>query len=264
MIDYKKLMRNYNSYLETDEAEIVFLTKSVFSEIDTKAKWIDVLAHGDLINRYNHYGEENEQEVTAFTFAIIELFPRKIRPHYPKDASTRMKRAITWNAAHADIRNQRKEGIRGTMLLLSCSLYDKNRDKLQTVYYPDWNEEYGGFDHTGNAPTITIAKKERMKPEWVYRSIDFRRIKENEREFIDKNMAVIEQIIDKKRAENKAWFFSELIEPKVTKVNEDKKQGNNQIKNDKNKPKRNSNQKQGKAPNKTSNQKKKKQKNNKI
>lgn len=75
MIDYKKLMRNYNSYLETDEAEIVFLTKSVFSEIDTKAKWIDVLAHGDLINRYNHYGEENEQEVTAFTFAIIELFP---------------------------------------------------------------------------------------------------------------------------------------------------------------------------------------------
>ncbi len=30
MIDYKKLMRNYNSYLETDEAEIVFLTKSVW------------------------------------------------------------------------------------------------------------------------------------------------------------------------------------------------------------------------------------------
>jgi len=98
----------------------------------------------------------------------IELFERKIKPKYPKDADAMLMRAITWKAAHKDIAEQRFNGIQGTLFQVTGRSYNKNKGKFEIRLFDHWNEKYGGFDHTGKVPTTTLTRRVKMEPEWVY------------------------------------------------------------------------------------------------
>lgn len=52
----------------------------------------------------------------------------------------------------------------------------KNRGEFVTKLFDFWNEEYGGFDHTGKVPTTTIARRVNMEPKFVYRILGIKRI----------------------------------------------------------------------------------------
>lgn len=165
--EQKMLMKEYFNYLRSDEATVVFITKYLAKNIECEGKWIDVID-------YDAYGERDGK--TAFNYMVIELFNRKIKPHYPKGSELQLKKAITWKAAHEDINKQRSVGIKGTKYLILCKLFNKNRGKKEVKLFPNWNEEYGGFDFTGKVPTTTIAKEIDAKPEWHYKVIDSRAI----------------------------------------------------------------------------------------
>jgi hypothetical protein len=48
-------------------------------------------------------------------------------------------------------------------------LFNKNRGKLVTKLFHNWNEEYGGFNYSGKVPATTIRRKVQLEPEWEYR-----------------------------------------------------------------------------------------------
>ena len=72
--------------------------------------WIDII---------KTWGEKNESGVWDFSKIKIELFPRKIKPIYPQDASTEDKKYITWKTAHEDIDQQRSQGYIGKKFMIS-------------------------------------------------------------------------------------------------------------------------------------------------
>lgn len=164
---YDLLKDEYSRYSKTDEAAAVFFVKKLVFTIDTKGKWIDVISS----ERYDCYDNK-----PAFKNVKIELFERKIKPKYPRDADEMLIRAITWKAAHEDIGKQRSCGIRGPLFEITGCSYNKNKGKFENKSFDNWNEEYGGFDHTGKVPTTSITLRVRMEPEWIYRITGVRRI----------------------------------------------------------------------------------------
>ncbi len=157
----------YLRYLKSDEATAVYFVKNLESSIETKEKWIDVI--------YSEKYPDCDGK-PAFKILTIELFKRKIKPKYPKDADEMLKKAITWKAAHDDIQTQRSNGIRGPVYQITGCSYNKNRGKFVTKLFDFWNEEYGGFDHTGKVPTTTIARRVKKEPKFVYRILGIKRI----------------------------------------------------------------------------------------
>lgn len=161
------LKEEYHLYLRSDEAAAVYFVKNLVNGIDTEGKWIDVINE-------ERYPDVNDKPV--FKNVVIELFERKIKPKYPKDADVMLTRAITWEAAHKDINEQRSHGIHGPVFEVTGCRYNKNKGKYETRSFANWNEEYGGFDHTGEVPTTTITRRVKMEPEWVYRITGIKRI----------------------------------------------------------------------------------------
>lgn len=203
--NYKALLKDYNNYSHSDEAVVVYIVRNYVDKLETKSKWIDVIDFDAwAINREwgnNREWESNEKKKKSFNYFVIELFKREINPIYPnekeysenqKDNYIRICKALTWEASHTDIDQQREKGKRGPMYLVICPVRNKNRGKKFKKAFPFWNEEYGGFDYTGNAPTTTIYKYVDMEPDWDYVLIGlteindqkFNMIKENYDEFI--------------------------------------------------------------------------------
>lgn len=176
----KAVLEKYYHYLETksEEAAIVFIVQNLVDSLDTKKKWIDVVD-------FDTYGSRVGK--MAFNYIIVELFERKIHPKYPKGADAKLKKAITWKTAHEDMMNQRSNGIKGTLFLITCKLFNKNKGKQVTRLLPHWNEEYGGFDYTGKVPTTTIARKFDMEPEWHYKITGTQKINKNQFRCIQEN-----------------------------------------------------------------------------
>lgn len=225
---YKSLLERYSSYTRTEESKVVFLVKSFSKELDTKSKWVDVVSYD---YRYRDYGK------SGFNYLIVELFDRKILPKYPKKTKDQtdgeysaLCRAITWEVSHEDIHKQRSEGIRGPIYLFVLSLYNKNRGKKIIIEKPFWNEEYGGFDHTGKVPTTTKKFEEDMEPDWDYRIVGLREINDVVSDQIRRcfDKYIYEKILAERRIDLE-WFFVDydlLVKKQET-------QKKNQVKNSK-------------------------------
>lgn len=223
MIDnnYKSLLKRYSNYIKTEESQVVFFVKVNVNDLDTKSKWIDVVGYDYRLRSYGRSG---------FNYMIVELFDRIILPKYPKktqdqsDAEyTSLCRAITWEVAHEDISKQRTEGIRGPIYLIATTLYNKNRGKKIIEMKPFWNEEYGGFDHTGKVPTTEKAVEKDMEPEWVYKISGLKQINDEIVDRIKKyfDKYIYYRILDERRIDIE-WFLVDY-EPPVKKQEPQKK-----------------------------------------
>lgn len=155
-----ELKREYWLYTKTDEAAAVYYIRDLVESIDTKGKWIDII----FSDRY--YSDYDKKP--AFKKVIVELFERKIKPKYPKDADIDLIKAITWKVAHEDIEKQRNSGVLGSLFEVTGVYYNKNRGKFENKSIDHWNEEYEGFDYTGKVPTTTIIRRVEMEPKWIY------------------------------------------------------------------------------------------------
>lgn len=212
--DEEALLKQYRDYAKSYEATIVFIVRDS-TKIDTTDKWIDVISfdsYGEKCIKYNKEYKYCEKEAFLFNYIMVELFDKKMHPKYPKDASVELKRAITWETAHADIKQQRTDGVRGPMFLATCPLINKNRGKKETKYFNNWNDEYGGFDHTGKVPTTTIAREVDMEPEWAYLITSSRRINDKQKNYIlsHYNPDILPRINKEKRV-SLDWFFETSI-----------------------------------------------------
>lgn len=196
--NHLKILKDYHDYLKSKEATVVFIAKNLADKLDTKNKWVDVV---DL----DSWGSRGEK--FAFNYFIVELFERKIHPVYPKDADLRLCKAITWKTAHDDIEQQRTKGMRGSMFLITCHLFNKNKGKKVTQYFDNWNEEYGGFDHTGKVPTTTISREVDLKPEWEYRITGIKEIDDTRYQYIKVNYNRIYARILEEKHVSIDWFF---------------------------------------------------------
>jgi hypothetical protein len=168
------LLELYDVYSKSEEAVIVKLIKKPEADIDSNNKWIDVVDYDSWVHRSNR---------TGYNYLIVELFDRKMQPIYPKkdklmsnEEYKNLCKAITWHTAHEDIRDQRTQNIQGQLYLMAITFYNRNRGKKQIIEKPFWNEEYGGFDHTGKVPTTTKRYEVDLEPAWDFRLIGPREI----------------------------------------------------------------------------------------
>lgn len=119
----------YISYVESGESAAVFVVRDIVNAIETRGKWIDVVSLDTYAGEW--FG-------TAFNWIIVELFPRKTKPVYPKLASDEEKKYITWKTANEDITAQREKGVRGPMFLVLCDLKKikgKNENEKSKLIY---------------------------------------------------------------------------------------------------------------------------------
>lgn len=122
-----RLLKRYREYASTEEAFAVLLVKKHLME--AKGHWIDVVK----CRRY-----EMSPDNMHFRFVVGGLFKRRIHPKYPpRSAYTTngkfdertyylMTRAITWEAAHIDIEQQKAQKVSPLKFEIKGVSYDKN------------------------------------------------------------------------------------------------------------------------------------------
>jgi hypothetical protein len=202
-LNEKKVLNEYFDYLKSDESAIVYIVKNLVKNLDSKRKWIDVVD-------FDCWGSRGDKP--AFNYIIVELFDRMIFPEYPNNANSQLKKAITWRTCHNDISQQRSKGIRGEVFLITCHLFNKNRGKIVTKLFYNWNVEYGDFDYSGKVPTTTIRRKVQVEPEWEYRITGCRKINYKRLKYIKENYEhIYERILDEKHVLIE-WFFDNYHE----------------------------------------------------
>ena len=123
----KKYDAAYISYVESGESAAVFVARDIVRSIDTTGMWIDIL---DLEGCKNNKGRWD------FEYFSFELFPRKRHPKYPPGISDEDKNYITWQTAHADTSEQRRDGYRGTRFRVCPKLVNRNIGKNDK---PKWD-----------------------------------------------------------------------------------------------------------------------------
>lgn len=198
MCKNEKMLKAYLDYERSEEAAIVFIAKNLVKDLDTKNKWVHVVD-------YDCWGRKGGRN--GFNYIVVELFDRKLHPVYPKGADIKLKRAITWDTAHEDIKQQQDKGAKGPKFLITCQLYNRNKGKYELKERPFWNEEYGGFDYTEKEPTTIVFVKKSMEPEWVYRVTGCRKINDTRLQYIKKNYdRIYERILKEKHVELECFF----------------------------------------------------------
>ncbi|MER2509425.1 MAG: hypothetical protein ABTQ27_11790 [Amaricoccus sp.] len=122
-----RLLQRYREYAASDEAFAVLLVKKHIGQ--AKGRWVDVVD-------YRRY--EMSPDNMHFRFVVGGLFNRIIQPQYPpKSAYTAngefderayylVTRAITWEAAHTDIEQQKAKRVRPTKFEIKGVSYNKN------------------------------------------------------------------------------------------------------------------------------------------
>lgn len=122
-----RLLQRYREYASSEEAFAVLLVKKHLPR--TKGYWVDIVN----CRRY-----EMSADSMHFRFVVGGLFKRKIHPKYPprSDYTTNgkfderayylMTRALTWEAAHTDIEQQKSKRISPLKFEIKGVSYDKN------------------------------------------------------------------------------------------------------------------------------------------
>ena len=107
-----KLLKKYLRYANTDEAFAVLFVKKHLAQ--AKGHWVGIVD-------CRHY--EMSSDNLHFRFVVGGMYKRKTKPQYPsKSAYTidgkfdehryyMMVRAITWEAAHKDIEQQKSKNV---------------------------------------------------------------------------------------------------------------------------------------------------------
>ncbi|OJY94904.1 MAG: hypothetical protein BGP25_06985 [Lysobacterales bacterium 63-13] len=123
----EKLLKRYRQYASTEEAFAVLLVKKHLAQ--SKGYWVDVV---------NSRRFEMSSDSMHFRFVVGSLFKRKIHPKYPprsdftingrfdERAYYLMTRALTWEAAHTDIEQQKAKQVSPLRFEIKGVRYDKN------------------------------------------------------------------------------------------------------------------------------------------
>lgn len=123
----EKILKRYREYASTEEAFAVLLVKKHLAQ--SKGHWVDVVN----CRRY-----ELSPDRMHFRFVVGGLFKRNIHPTYPQRsvytkngvfderAYYLMTRAITWEAAHTDIEEQKSRRVAPLKFEIKGLRYDKN------------------------------------------------------------------------------------------------------------------------------------------
>jgi|ERR1051325_621545 hypothetical protein len=123
-----RLLKKYLEYANTEEAFAVLFVKKHLTQ--AKGHWIDI------VNCQN-YGMSSDK--LHFKFVIGGLYKRKIQPQYPPKSEYTingkfderryylMTRAITWEAAHKDIEQQKSKNVAARKFRITGVIYDKNQ-----------------------------------------------------------------------------------------------------------------------------------------
>ena len=187
----------YISYLESGESAAVIITRDIVNSINTANKWIDVLE----LHTYNTHGQR------AFYYFIVEVFDRKIKPSYPKQANIEDKKYITWKTANQDIEEQRNKGVNGPKYLVLSNLNNKNKGKY-TTKQAVWNKT---FNRWVLDAWFTPSCEYRMKriyeePEWDYYVLNVKKVTNKQVNFIKKHESEIINKISKNRKPKLEFF----------------------------------------------------------
>jgi len=167
----EKLLRKYLKYANTDEAFAVLFVKKHVPE--AKGHWVDIID----CRRY-----ELSHDKLHFKFVRGGLYKRKIKPRYPAKSECivggkfderryyQLVRAITWEAAHKDIEQQKSRRIRSRNFKITGVSYDKNREN-KNFFRSDAPPEIQALakdlsDRTN--PLWDKALKYANKPEFVF------------------------------------------------------------------------------------------------
>jgi hypothetical protein len=167
----ENLLKKYLEYANTEEAFAVLFVKKHLAQ--AKGNWIDIVD----CRRY-----EMSSDKLHFRFVVGGLYKRKIKPHYPsKSAYTTngkfderryylMVRAITWEAAHKDIEQQKSKNVASRKFKITGISYDKNRSN-KDFFREDAPPEIKALANNLNDRTNRLwdrALKYVNKPEFVY------------------------------------------------------------------------------------------------
>ncbi len=146
----EKLIEKYKEYANSVEAYAVLFVKKYLRA--SKGKWVDI-----LVSIPDEYETDNYDKCSKLEFEFVdcELFNRKIKPIYPPKPKYPPKssfldeekykrycdiideeyiiscRAITWEAAHRDIGQQRAAGIKGLHFQLNGD-WHKSKSKSKS------------------------------------------------------------------------------------------------------------------------------------
>ena len=159
----------YISYVANGGSAAVFIVRDIVRSIDTSGMWIDVISTS---------GYKNEFGKWDFSSITIELFPRKIRPIYPKYVSTEDKKFITWKTANEDIAKQRLQGYRGKKFTICPELVNKNQGKTKTIE-KIWNKKFDRYvpKHWARSSDCEVRKKKvPIEPAWEYHIISIKKL----------------------------------------------------------------------------------------
>lgn len=131
-----KLLKKYLEYTNTEEAFAVLFVKKHLAR--AKGHWVDIVD----CRRY-----EMSPDNLHFRFVVGSLYKRIIQPQYPSKSTYNvdgkfnergyylMVRAITWEAAHKDIEQQKSKNVTALKFKITGVSYDKNRSN--TDYFRD-------------------------------------------------------------------------------------------------------------------------------
>lgn len=124
----EKLLKKYLEYASTEEAFAVLFVKKYLAQ--AKGHWIDIVE----CQRY-----EMSSDNLHFRFVIGGLYKRNIKPQYPPKSEYTidgifdergyylMTRAITWEAAHRDIEQQKSKNVIRSKFKITGVSYPKVR-----------------------------------------------------------------------------------------------------------------------------------------
>lgn len=107
----------------------------------------------------------------------MELFPRKTKPVYPKGTSDEEKKYITWQTAHKDIEDQRREGYHGIKYKISPRLVNRNKGKFITKRAA-WNITFGQWvpDAWFGSSCEWREKKIPVRAKWEYEIVSVKKV----------------------------------------------------------------------------------------
>ena len=167
-----RLLNKYLEYASTEEAFAVLFVKEHL--VQAKGQWVDIID----CQRY-----EMSSDNLHFRFVDGGLYKRKIQPQYPsKSAFTidgkfdergylLMTRAITWETAHKDIKQQKSKKVAASKFKITGVSYDKNRD-AKDYFRDDAPPEIKALAknlHDRTNPLWGKAMQYVNKPEFVYK-----------------------------------------------------------------------------------------------
>lgn len=202
----------YLKYVESSESTAVLIVRDMVKDIDTKGKWIYVR---QMEKRFLSHSQGD------FSFIIVELFPRKQKPIYPKkmaeetDSNYRNRIAyFTWQTATADINHQRAKGIKGDLYIVLPCLKNEN-EGTKDKHYIAWDNDHRHFKRVQESNQyVNILKP----PIWGYDIIATKKINHQQLRYIEKNLYQIIGKTHKKNAVTLSIFSPQKKKGKESKL----------------------------------------------